>query len=232
MADSDTPQHFLFETAPCVYGRDIVAYHRGYSSSVIYCNFRKISQWEPCHYYILISSQIILILSYFNIINHHRSSPPSRFKMDDLPMGTRLPLGTRRKEENHPSNRGRPYSQDSWEQVLAVYLNAGGGAAGLEALRTEVFEDLRAVKKFSCMLTCRRYIHQWHNEGNILSKLHTGNKFSQREIHGDDLFHLVLYWIAFPKVIGAEVRAILTLLPSFVEQRRDWTDHEGRICCS
>ena len=129
--------------------------------------------------------------------------------MDDLPKGTRLPLGTRRKGEKHPSNGGRPYSQDYREQVLEIYLGAGGGAAGLEALRVDVFNQLRAVKKFPCMGTCRNYIHQWHSEGNILAKIHTGNKFAQRKIHGDDLFNLALYRIAFPKAIGAEVRAFI-----------------------
>jgi hypothetical protein len=83
--------------------------------------------------------------------------------------------------------------------VLAAFLNAGGGAAGLGALHSEIFEELCKVKTFPCMGTCRSYIHQWMNKGNNLAKLHTGNKFVQWEIHGDNLFYLVLYQIAFPK---------------------------------
>jgi hypothetical protein len=110
-------------------------------------------------------------------------------------------------------------------------LNAGGSAAGLVALHSEIFEEIRKMKKFPCMGTCQNYIHQWLNEGNILTILHTGNKFTQQEIHGDDLFNLVLYQIAFPKAIGVKVWAFIyncnpnlesnTLLPSFVEWRRD-----------
>jgi hypothetical protein len=79
----------------------------------------------------------------------------------------------------------------------------------LDALHSEIFEELREIKKFPCMGTCRNYIYQWQNEGNILAKLHTGNQFAQLEIHGDDLFHLVLYQIAPPKAIGAEVWAFI-----------------------
>ena len=79
----------------------------------------------------------------------------------------------------------------------------------LQALASEEIEILRQQKKFPCMSTCRRYIRQWHNEGNILAKLHTGNKFAIPEIHGNDLFNLVLYRIAFPKAIGVEVRAFI-----------------------
>ena len=129
--------------------------------------------------------------------------------MDDLPTGTRRPLGTRRDEEKHPSRGGRPYSQDLREMVMSVYMINGGGVAGLQALASEEFENLRQHKKFPCMSTCRRYIHQFHDEGNILAKLHTGNKFAKREIHGFDLFNLVLYRIAFPKAIGMEVRAFI-----------------------
>ncbi len=100
--------------------------------------------------------------------------------------------------------------QDYQEQVLAVYLNAGGSAAGLEALCSEIFEELYAIKKFPCMGTCWNYIHpQWQHKGYIITKLHTRNKFAQWEIHGDDLFHLVLCQIAFTKAIGVEVRAFI-----------------------
>jgi len=96
--------------------------------------------------------------------------------MDDLPTGTRRPLGTRRDEEKHPSRGGRPYSQDLREMVITIYTTHGEGVAGLQALASEEIEILRQQKKFPCMSTCRRYIRQWHNEGNILAKLHTGNK--------------------------------------------------------
>jgi hypothetical protein len=93
--------------------------------------------------------------------------------------------------------------------VLAVFLYAGCGAAGLVALCSEILEEICAIKKFSCMGTCQNYIHQRLNEGNILTKLHIGNKFAQQEIHGDDLFNLALYQIAFPKAIGVEVLAFI-----------------------
>lgn len=92
---------------------------------------------------------------------------------------------------------------------MTIYLNAGGGAAGMHALQEVVFEDLRQQKKFPSMSSCRRYIHQYHGEGNTLAMRHTGNKFSVREIQGDDLFHLALYRIAFPKALGVEVRAFI-----------------------
>ena len=88
-------------------------------------------------------------------------------------------------------------------------MTNGEGVAGLQALASEELDNLRQHKKFPCMSTCRRYIHQFHTEGNILAKLHTGNKFAKREIYGDDLFNLVLHRIAFPKAIGMEVRAFI-----------------------
>ena len=93
--------------------------------------------------------------------------------------------------------------------MLAVFLNAGGSAAGLVALRSEIFEELWEFKKFPCIGTCRVYIHQCMNEGNVLAKLQNVNKFAQWEIHGDDLFNLVLHQIAFPKAIGVEVWAFI-----------------------
>ncbi len=130
--------------------------------------------------------------------------------MDNLPTGMRLLLGTYCKEEKHPSNGGRSYLHNFWEPVLAVFLNAGGGAAGLS--RSIPFWDFwgapqsQKVSMHGDMLELYPSIDKWRQYS---CKIHTGHNFSHWEIHLDDLFNLFLNRIAFPKAIGAEVRAFI-----------------------
>jgi hypothetical protein len=49
----------------------------------------------------------------------------------------RLPLGTRVAPKKHPSRGGNAYSQDTRQQVLALYQNGG-----FDALQTDAIEQL------------------------------------------------------------------------------------------
>jgi hypothetical protein len=115
--------------------------------------------------------------------------------------------------------------------VLAVFLNAGGGAARLEALRSEIFEEIRKVKKLPCMGTCQSYTHQWMNEGNISQNCILETNFP----NGESMEMTSSIWsstkLHSPKQlerrfghsssIATQILRSKTLLPSFVEQRRD-----------
>jgi hypothetical protein len=69
-------------------------------------------------------------------------------------------------------------------------------------------EQLQFQRKFPCYQTCRRWISQYIDDGNTCRKRPaTGNQFSEREVHGQDLFNLALYWTVQPKVYIDEVRA-------------------------
>ena len=67
--------------------------------------------------------------------------------------------------------------------------------------------QLRAQKKFPFIPTCKRWISQYNTEGNILPKRASGNHFSTREVHGQDLVNLALYRMCRPKAYIDKVRA-------------------------
>ncbi len=62
-------------------------------------------------------------------------------------------------------------------------------------------------RKFPCFATCDRWIRQFNEEGHTRCKRPTGNRISQREVHGQDLFNLSLYRMVRPKAYLDEVRA-------------------------
>ena len=49
--------------------------------------------------------------------------------------------------------------------------------------------------------------HLYHTEGHVLSKRHTGNAQSEREVNGIDLVNLALFWLVLPKAYIDEVQA-------------------------
>ena len=82
-------------------------------------------------------------------------------------------------------------------------VNTGGWAA----LNTPEYDELRAQKKFPCKSTVRRWLSLQETYGHIFPKRATGNKFSKREVQGEDLFNLTLYRMIRPKAYIDEVRA-------------------------
>ncbi|EJK52676.1 hypothetical protein THAOC_28026 [Thalassiosira oceanica] len=59
------------------------------------------------------------------------------------------------------------------------------------------------------MTTIKRWITRLQTQGNVLQKRPTGNKYSEREIHGSDLINLALFRLIRPKSIIDECRAYL-----------------------
>ena len=123
--------------------------------------------------------------------------------------GVRLPNRTKCPDRRHASHGGRPYKKEMREMVIQIWQNAGGGDAGLEALKAPHFQMLRDDHKIPHMDTCKRWIRIWNEEGHVLPKRATGNKHSEREIQGVDLVHLALFRLVKPNAYIDEVRAYL-----------------------
>ena len=121
--------------------------------------------------------------------------------------GIRLPLGTRINPTRHATWGGNPYPKEMREMVLQMWQNGGGGNGGFRALETAQCNQLREQRKFPHMTTCRRWIEIHRIGGHVRPKIATGNKFSKREIHGQDLINLAFYRHIYPKAYIDEVRA-------------------------
>jgi hypothetical protein len=74
-------------------------------------------------------------------------------------------------------------------------------------LMSPELQVLRQQRKFPSFATCNRWIRQFNEEGHTRCKRPTGNRISQREVHGQDLFNLSLYRMVRPKAYLDEVRA-------------------------
>jgi hypothetical protein len=113
----------------------------------------------------------------------------------------RPPNGTRPGSVPHPSRGGSTgYSQDLRNQVITLWMNG-------DDLMDPWIKQLRFQRKFPCYQTCRRWISQYIDDGNTCRKMSTGNRFSEREVHGQDLFNLALYRTVRPKAYIDEVCA-------------------------
>mmetsp|Transcript_18063 Transcript_18063/g.31107 ORF Transcript_18063/g.31107 Transcript_18063/m.31107 type:complete len:377 (+) Transcript_18063:246-1376(+) len=123
--------------------------------------------------------------------------------------GIRLPNGTRVARKKHASTGGNPYPQEMREQVLQIWLNAGGAIGGYDALRAPQYNILRQQKKFPHFDTCKRWIRIYLSEGHTLPKRATGNARASREIEGVDLFNLALFRLVKPKAFMVEVQAYI-----------------------
>jgi hypothetical protein len=113
----------------------------------------------------------------------------------------RPPNGTRPASAPHPSKGGSSgYAQEMRDQVISLWMNG-------EDLNAVWIELLWHQRKFPCLRTCRRWIHQYQGEGHTRRRWPTGNRFSEREVHGQDLVNLAVYRTVRPKAYIDEVRA-------------------------
>ena len=109
--------------------------------------------------------------------------------------------GTRLTSAPHPSEGGsRGYAQEMRDQVISLWMNG-------EDLNAMWIELLQHQKKFPCVQTCRRWIRLHQGEGHSRRRRPTGNHFSDREVHGQDLINLAVYRTVRPKAYINEVRA-------------------------
>ena len=74
-------------------------------------------------------------------------------------------------------------------------------------LRSHELQQLRQQRKFLSLATCDRWIRQFNGEGHTRCKHPKGNRISQREVHGQDLFNLSLYKMVRSKANLNKVRA-------------------------
>lgn len=119
--------------------------------------------------------------------------------------GIRLPNGIFVPERPHASRGGKPYPQEMREQVIAMHQSGG-----MEALKTDMINNLRAQRKFPHLDTCKRWIRQHQTVGHVLPKRHTGNHHSTRELHGINLFQLAFFRMCKPKATIAEAIAYIS----------------------
>ena len=106
--------------------------------------------------------------------NRHRAAQISRHRpMNALTIlpgldGIRLPNGTRRPDLHHASKGGgHPYPKEMREQVIGIWQIAGGGDAGLAALKTPPIQALQAEGKFPHINTCKRWIVIFQDEDHF-----------------------------------------------------------------
>ena len=138
------------------------------------------------------------------------NNPPAPAVVPAQEHGVRLPLGTRVQPKKHPSRGGNAYSQDTRQQVLAMFQNGG-----FAALQTDAIEQLPIQKKFPSMSTCKLWINEIYQPyGHVLEKRATGNHFSERELHGQDLINLAIFRMIHPKGTLDEAR-------TYVHNRND-----------
>jgi len=112
----------------------------------------------------------------------------------------RPPNGTSPASSPHPSRGGNVYSPEVRGQVIAMWQNGT-----LE--NNPAIIQLRMQHKFPCKKTCLEWIQQHQTDGNTRGKRRTGNRHSLRELNGQDLVNLALYWAIRPKAYIDEVRA-------------------------
>ena len=70
-----------------------------------------------------------------------------------------------------------------------------------------MLDQLWQQRRFPHISTCNNWIRQFVGEGHTRCKRPTGNRISQREVHGQDLVNLALYRMVRPKAYIDEVRA-------------------------
>ncbi len=99
----------------------------------------------------------------------------------------RLPLGMLVDATKHASNGGNPYPPEIGQEVIAMWQNGG-----MAALQTNKLQELWQQKKFPHLTTCKSQIILNNTYGYVLPKRPTGNKHLRREVHGQDLFNLLL----------------------------------------
>lgn len=124
--------------------------------------------------------------------------------VNNLPPHRRLrrPLGTFQEDKKHPSWGGNAYSQEVRGEVMTRYM------LGLP-LETPELQQLRAVYAFPSMVSCERWIKQYHALGHWNPKEPTGNHEAERQVLGQPLVRLALYRLVHPETSVAHVQAFL-----------------------
>ena len=103
------------------------------------------------------------------------------------------PNGMQPASAPHLSEEGsRGCVQEMRDQVISLWMNG-------EDLNAVWIELLRHQRKFPCLGTCRRWIHQYQGEGHSHRRRPTGNHFSKREVHGQDLVNLAVHQTVGPR---------------------------------
>jgi hypothetical protein len=88
-----------------------------------------------------------------------------------------------------------------WDQVISLWEN------GVDLQWSPWIAELRDERQFLCWKTCQRWIELYNGEGHTLRKRATGNRLSERDVNGQDLVNLAIYWMVCPKAYIDEVRA-------------------------
>lgn len=112
--------------------------------------------------------------------------------------------GVRVSEQQHASRGGRPYPKEVREMVIAMILNGG-----IDAVNTPQINQLRADKKFPCLVTCRRWLRQYLAIGHIRPFRNAGSRTATREVRGEALIQLAFYRMVRPHARLYEVQAYL-----------------------
>jgi hypothetical protein len=97
-----------------------------------------------------------------------------------------------------PKSGCSPYPVELCQIVFSMWQKG-------EDMRAPWLMQLRHQRKFPSLPTCKQWIHQYQAEGNVLLMWTSGNAFSTREVHRQDLVKLALYRMVRPKAYIDEV---------------------------
>ena len=105
----------------------------------------------------------------------------------------------------HPSRGGNAYAPEMCEQVIRCHLL-------IQPITTPKITQLRENRAYPSISTCKHWINQHNQLGHsrpTKPKWHTGNFYSLREVQGEELIQLALFWSVCPKSTLDECRAYL-----------------------
>ena len=94
---------------------------------------------------------------------------------------------------------GEPLSERNEGDGSTDVAERRRGKWGFRALETAQCNQLPEQRKFPHMNTCRRWIEIYQTGGHVRPRIAAGNKFSKREIHGQDLINCAFYRHIYPK---------------------------------
>jgi hypothetical protein len=112
----------------------------------------------------------------------------------------RPPNGTLVEAKKPVWHGGNPYDETTCNMVLKMCLNG-------DDITAAWLIPHRHQHTFPSLTTCRRIWDRYLNNGHVLPRRATGNNFSTREVHGQDLINLALFRKVRPKAYIDEVRA-------------------------
>ena len=114
--------------------------------------------------------------------------------------------GLRTNDHPHAAKGGRSHPKEIRELVIQMIMNGG-----IQAVNTLEVSHLRLQKKFPCLATCRRWLHQHVALGHVRPKRANGNHFAQREVTGEALVQLAFYRVIRPHARLYEIKAYLSV---------------------